>query len=235
VRLLVTRGEPDGERTAAALRAHGHAVLVAPLLRVQALDVALPDQPFAAVVMTSANAARAVAVHPARGRLAALPAFTTGRHSAQAARAAGFRDVHSADGDKGDLAQLLRARLAGTQLPLLYLAGEDRAGALDLAECGLRVLTAVVYRAVKAGWFPADVEKAVAQSRLDGVTHFSRRTAEAYLDCAGAAGLLEPALALVHFCISQQVAEPLAAAGAPAIRIASRPDEAALLALVGAG
>ena len=170
----------------------------------------------------------------ARGRLIALPAFTIGRRSAQAARAAGFRDVHSADGDKGDLARLLRARLAGTQLPLLYLAGEDLAGALDLAGSGLRVLTAVVYRAVKAGRFPADVEDALTQRLLDGVTHFSRRTAKAYVDCAGAARMLEPALAPVHFCISAQVAEPVAAAGAPAIRIASRPDEAALLALVGA-
>ena len=70
---------------------------------------------------------------------------------------------------------------------------------------------------------------------LDGVMHFSRRTAEAYLDCAGAGGQREPALAPVHFCISAQVAAPLAAAGAPDIRIAARPDEAALLALVGAG
>ena len=143
--------------------------------------------------------------------------------------------MHSADGDKGDLARLLRVRLAGTRLPLLYLAGEDRAGALDLAECGLHVLTAVVYRAVKAGRFPAEVENALTQRRLDGVTHFSRRTAEAYLDCAGAGGLREPALAPVHFCISAQVAEPLAAAGAPAVRTAMRPDEAALLALTGAG
>ena len=60
MRLLVTRPEPDGERTAQALRARGHAVVLAPLLRTEPVAFALPDQAFAAVVLTSANAARAV-------------------------------------------------------------------------------------------------------------------------------------------------------------------------------
>ena len=41
------------------------------------------------------------------------------------------------------------------------------------------------------------------------------------------------ALAPVHLCLSRQVAQPLRAAGAATIRIAPRPDEAALLELVG--
>ena len=38
MKLLVTRPEPDGERTAEALRARGHEVLLAPMLRMQAVD-----------------------------------------------------------------------------------------------------------------------------------------------------------------------------------------------------
>ena len=37
MRLLVTRPEPDAARTAEALRARGHEVLVAPLLRVETI------------------------------------------------------------------------------------------------------------------------------------------------------------------------------------------------------
>ena len=154
VRLLVTRAEPDGERTAAQLRARGHDVRLAPLLRVQAIDCEFADEAYAAVVMTSANAARAVAGHPRRAALTALPAFTVGRHTADAARAAGFTDVHSADGDKADLAALVRAQRQGRGAPLLYLAGADRAGELDLAAGGVAVVTAVVYRAVAAERFP---------------------------------------------------------------------------------
>jgi uroporphyrinogen-III synthase len=231
VRLLVTRPEADGARTAAALRARGHEVVLAPLLRIELVDFALPDEPWSAVVMTSANAARAVVNHPRRAALIAAEAFAVGRHTAEAARAAGFRTVHSADGDKDDLADLLRARRGEASAPLLYLAGEDRAG--DLAAGDTLVVTVVAYRAVKAQHFAPEVAAALARREVDGVLHFSTRSAQAYLDCASRAGIRDAALAPVHVCISRQVAQPLAAAGAAALRIAPRPDEAALLELIG--
>jgi uroporphyrinogen-III synthase len=231
VRLLVTRPEADGARTAALLRARGHDVVLAPLLRIELIDFEVPDKAWSAVVMTSANAARAVARHPRRETIIALEAFTVGRHTAEAARAAGFRMVHSADGDKDDLADLLRACLGEHSAPLLYLAGEERAG--DLATSGMPVVTVVAYRAVKAERFAPAVAAALVQGALDGVLHFSARTAQAYLDCAARERMLERALAPVHFCLSQQVAQPLSAAGAATVRIAPQPDEAAMVELVG--
>jgi len=225
VRLLVTRPQHDGERTAARLRARGHHVTLAPLLRVEPVDFELPREPLSAVAITSANAARAIARHPRRDALIALPVFTVGRHTAEAARAAGFRAVECADGDKDDLIALLRARVNESSEPLLYLAGENRAG--DLAASGVPLLTAVAYR------FAPDVAAALAQGALDGVLHFSRRSAQAYLDCAARARILERALAPVQFCLSRQVSQPLAAAGAAAIRLAPQPDEAAMIDLVG--
>jgi uroporphyrinogen-III synthase len=237
VRLLVTRPEPDGERTAQALRARGHAVVLAPLLRTENVDFVLPEQAFSAVVLTSANAARAIADHPGRAQLTALTAFSVGRRTADAARAVGFRDVRSADGDKRDLVDLLRTDLprmeSSDRAPLLYLAGEDRAD--DLAAAGLPVHIAVVYRALKADHFPPPVAAALAQRAIDGVLHFSARSAEAYLDCAAHDAIRESALAPVHYCLSRQVAAPLSAVGVAVVRIAARPDEASLLELVGAG
>jgi uroporphyrinogen-III synthase len=233
VRLLVTRPDPDGERTAESLRARGHDVLLAPLMRMEAINFELGDEAYGAVVMTSANAARAIAGHPARTGLTALPVFTVGRHTAEAARAIGFGEVHCADGDKDDLVRLLATRHAGDRKPLLYLAGEVRSS--DLALAGVAVRTVVVYRAVQAECVPPDVAAALARGELDGVLHFSRRSAQSYLDCARRAGILEGALAPWHFCLSRQVSEPLAAAGADGIRIAPRPEEAALLDLVAPG
>jgi uroporphyrinogen-III synthase len=43
MRLLVTRPEPDGERTAARLCAHGCEVMLSPLLRVEAVAADLGD------------------------------------------------------------------------------------------------------------------------------------------------------------------------------------------------
>lgn len=233
MRLLITRPEPDGERTAAILRARGHEVLLAPLLHIEAVSNAdLGAGPWAALLLTSGNGARAAAKHWRSDELTRLPVLTVGHASADAARTAGFPDVISADGDGHDLARLAAARFAGTGAPLLYLAGEDRARDLvgELAERGLTAHAVVIYRAAKAEHFPQPARAALEAGRLDGVLHFSGRSVESYLDCARE--LLERALAPVHYCLSARAAAPLKAAGAMRIRIAERPDEASLLALV---
>ena len=76
VRLLLTRPEPDAQRTAAALRAHGHDVVVAPLLRIEpAADAQIGAGPWAAILITSANAAHAVCRACASQRLARAAGF----------------------------------------------------------------------------------------------------------------------------------------------------------------
>ncbi|HEY1364965.1 MAG TPA: uroporphyrinogen-III synthase [Xanthobacteraceae bacterium] len=228
MRLLVTRPPPEAERTAAALRARGHEVTVASLLRIEPVEFAVGGLKYGAVVMTSANAARMLEHHRQRDAITLLPAVVVGRHTAEAARAAGFKVITSADGDKEELAGLLRRRFAESSRPLLYLAAQERAA--ELADCGVRVDTVVVYRAVKIEVFPLELTAALPV--LDGVMHFSRRSAEAYLECADHARVLEHALGRIQFCLSQQVAEPLAAAGAADIRVPARPTAAALLELV---
>ena len=234
VRLLLTRPEPEAERTAAHLRAHGHEVVVAPLLRIELLaDAEIGAGPWAAILVTSANAAAAAAAHPRFAALRSLPVFAVGARSAAAMREAGFADVTSADGDVRDLVRLATERVeAGAAL--LYLAGAELSGDLagSLAAHGFAVRTSVVYRAIKVGALP-DNAAAVLASGIDGVLHFSRRGAEAYVGAVRAAGLSAAALAQpAHFCLSAQVAEPLTDAGVADIRIAPQPTEASLIALI---
>lgn len=233
--LLVTRPEPDAQRTATALRQRGHEVSIAPLLRIESLAADLGPGPWDALVMTSANSCRAAAKHPRAAELAHRPVFTVGKYSAEAARAAGFVHVTSADADGKELAQLLTAKFTGRDRRLLYLAGEDRAAdlAADLAANGIAMKTVVIYRAVKVTDFPPSTREAVAAGQIDGVLHFSRRTAEAYLSCAVGAALLDRALAPFHYCLSAQVARSLMQAGAGTVRVAERPNEIALVELVG--
>src|SRR3954470_12261904 len=87
MRLLVTRPEPDATRTAETLRARGHAVLVAPLLSMQSIDAQFAGS-YDGALMTSANAARALAAHPHAGELTPLTCFAVGSRTAEAARAA---------------------------------------------------------------------------------------------------------------------------------------------------
>jgi uroporphyrinogen-III synthase len=234
VRLLVTRPLPDAERTAAALRTNGHAVTIAPLLHIETLaDAELGAGPWAAILVTSANTARAIAGHKRIAELRALPVLAVGERSAAAMRSAGFTHLSSAEGAASDLTRSVAERLKHGE-PLLYLAGADRSAdiAADLAAQNFLVRTVVVYRAIQADVLPEAAAEAL-KGGIGGVVHFSRRSAEAYVKVTRSAGLSEPAVKKpAHFCLSAQVAEPLVKAGAGDIRIAQEPTEPALLALI---
>jgi uroporphyrinogen-III synthase len=68
---------------------------------------------------------------------------------------------------------------------------------------------------------------------IDGVLHYSRRSTEIFVACATKSGVMEAAAKLRHFCLSQRASEPLVEIGAPRIFIARRPDEQAMLELIG--
>lgn len=240
--LLVTRPEPDAERTASVLRARGHRVTIAPVLRAETIPGAdFGGGPFAAVVMTSANAARAIADHPRRDELLALPVFTVGRHTAEAAGAAGFPNVASADGGWRELVRLVasktqtqtKTKAKAKVTRLLYLPAERPAGDVAgvLTALGRTVETVVLYRTVANPDAARQLRAAFADG-VDGVLHYSPRSAQAFLSAARSAGALEAVLKATHYCLSTGIAAPLEAAGATTVRIARRPKEAALVELL---
>ena len=235
MRLLVTRPEADAERTATALRACGHTVVVAPLLAHRA-GRGCRDRRRTVCGDSRHQRQRGAGDCPAS---ALYGAARTARYSRSAGAArrpcerAGFADVTSADGDVRDLARLVAQRVKGGA-SLLYLAGADRAGDLAgrLSGQGFVVRTVVIYRAIAAAVLPSAVADALGGG-VDGVLHFSRRSAEAFLRAVRDAGAGDDALRKpMHFCISANVAEALVAAGAADIRIAAEPTESALMALV---
>jgi len=231
MRVLVTRPLPDGERTAAALRATGYDVLVAPLMQVKPIAADLAGD-WSAVIISSANAVRALDA-PQITSLSKMPLFAVGQRSADAAREAGFSDVRSANGDAHDLVHLVATSRFDKAAACLYLAGEDRAADVEgeLAKHAIKVRTLVVYKNVTQT-YPPELIAALRNQKIDAVLHFSRRSAENYVNGAKATGLEQMALAPKHICLSAQVAEPLRAAGVGQISVAPEPNEAALLAIL---
>jgi uroporphyrinogen-III synthase len=231
MRVLVTRPLPDGERTAAALRAKGHDVLLAPLMKVRPIPAVVTGN-WSAVIITSANALR-VLTAAQLAPLLKLPLYAVGERSAAAAREAGFREIRSAQGDATALIRLIDERYANEAAPHLYLAGVDRAADIEgvLGAKGIKVTTVDVYRTMATG-FPPELIAALEQEKLDAVLHFSRRSAENFIIGGRTADLAAQVLALKHLCLSAQVAEPLTQAGASNVVEARRPDEASLLALL---
>lgn len=230
MRVLVTRPEPDASRTAEALAERGHEPVVAPMLvPVYEREVALPVEGVAAVLMTSANAARAVAGRPEMATLASLPVLAVGEATARAAAEAGFSAVVSADGAAEDLAALVAGRIEPGAGAILYLAGRDRAGDLDrrLGAAGYEVRLVEVYRAEVATGMPIEAATALvglmAGESLSALV-FSRRSADELV--RRLTELQDPAIPL-HLglaCISELAAEPFRAAGFSRIEVAERPD-----------
>jgi uroporphyrinogen-III synthase len=233
MRILVTRPEPDAARTASHLRAAGHEVVVDSLLAIEPIAFDPPRGEYAALAVTSANALRAVASNPSMAKLKSLPLFALGMHTANAARLAGFVYIEVASGDARALGEMLVRRLpAGARV--LYLAGERRAHdlAATTATANIAVETLVVYRANAAERLNETMVVQLRARAFDAVLHFSPRSAEVFVALARKAGLESAFGSARHLCLSDAVGAVIAKAGAKA-EIAPRPEEEALLALLG--
>lgn len=213
VHILVTRPQPGAAATAARLRALGHVATLAPLLCVEALPWEPPSAAPSAIMLTSGAAARLACA----GTFHALPAYAVGAATARTAREAGFVDVR----DGGGTAQALLDRVAVAGFgDILHLAGADRVAVS--VPTGLCVTTIAVYR--------ARLLPLVAPPVADWVLLYSPRTARHF-----AAEVVRLGQDRTGIAIAAISPAALAAAG-PGwrdARAAMRPDEDALLAVIG--
>ncbi|MCA1384956.1 MULTISPECIES: uroporphyrinogen-III synthase [Bradyrhizobium] len=233
--ILVTRPHPDNAATADNLRTRGHAVLLAPALKLE--PVAFQGESevsYDAVLVTSANAIRAIAPQLPDLGLLELPLFAVGEHTAAAAREAGFAEVIVAGGDAASLRDKVMQSACDKVLKknstLLYLAGADLSRDLggELGAEGFRVVTQTTYRMAPVKHLPREVCEGFAAHGIEAVLHYSRRSARAFLDAARDEGVEISALAIPHCCLSETVAGVLRDAGASQVLVAATPDETAL-------
>lgn len=234
--VLVTRPAPDSETTAAALRARGYEVMQAPMLRFEPVACSGLDAEYGAVIVTSANALRAV-----EGQLGETllkrPLFAVGETTAAAARKAGFDKASAAKSNAGSLRDLVLAGVKKRQFrksdPLLYLAGSDLSHDLasELGADGLNLVTVTTYRMAALASLPSKVCEAFAANSIQAVLHYSQRSARAFLDAARAEGVEISALAVPHCCLSPNIAAILHEAGAQVFSAASADEKALFAAL----
>ncbi|KIZ47118.1 MULTISPECIES: uroporphyrinogen-III synthase [Rhodopseudomonas] len=233
--MLVTRPQPDGDATAAALRAKGYQVLLAPMLRFE--PVPFQDDPetdYSGVIVTSANALRAIEGQAILARLLKLPLFAVGKHTAQAARDAGFGKLIVAKGDaaalRDSVVSSMRARKLKKSGTLLYLAAADLSRDLagELRQDGFNVTMQITYKMAPVPNLPPDVCEAFAAQGIEAVLHYSRRSAQCFVDATRASGIEISALAIPQCCLSESVSDVVRQAGATQVTVARKPDESAL-------
>ena len=184
----------------------------------------MPPGPYDAVALTSANAARMVA----RSELMAVPAHAIGQRTADAARDSGFAQVivgvdGAAPPDGAAFGRLLGERLAGRRV--LYPCAIDRRPGLE-AELSrtATVLAWPLYATVAVPNAPDRIATALRGAVPAAALVHSPSAARALAGCnVGEATML---------CLSRAVADALPAGVGGARRVAERPDEASLLALL---
>jgi uroporphyrinogen-III synthase len=233
MRVLVTRPLDDARDTAAQLAVRGHEAIVAPLLSVRFHDGhALHLDGVQALLFTSANGVRALA---RRTSLRDFAVFTVGSQTAEAAREAGFTDVHNADGNVETLAETVRAAIKPKVGTLVHAAGAEAEGRLAalLSAAAFKVRTEVLYDVPAIAELPAAARDAIAADAVDAVLIFSARSAQVFVDSVGKAGLAAACASIIAVCISEAAAKPLAALVFREIRIAPKPNQISLLDCLG--
>lgn len=218
LRVAITRALPDAQRTAERVRAIGAEPIVAPLLTITpcAYDTKVGDAQ--ALLFTSANGVRAFP--DARGNHA-TPVLAVGDATAEAARAAGFTNVRSADGDSAALARMAKTTLAPNAGKLVHIGGEHVAGdvASELRAAGFEVERRIAYAAIAAATLPAAFGEP-----LDVVLFHSARAAETFV-ALGAPN----ADKFTAACMSEAVAEAARKVRWARIIVSPAPREDALL------
>ena len=227
--VLVTRPEPGASDTAARVSAMGMRPIVAPLLEIRPMPIGVPAQRIAAVVLASGNAVDALS---ALGRC--VPVLTVGMATAHRARQAGFTNVVSADGDAVALAALVRTRITSSDGPLLLAAGQGQSLALaaDLRGSGYRVVRRVAYAAVPVPRLPDAAKAALLDQSVRTVLLFSAATARHFLRLVRRADLLSTLADREAITIGPQAAMALKQVPWARIRVAAKPTQDDMLALL---
>lgn len=194
--------------------------MAAPLLALRPIAQPAPDlRGVSALAFTSRNG---VAAFAALSRARGLPVFTVGDATAEAARAAGFGAVRSAGGALGDLARLLISEAPAGGLILAPGALEPAGDLPALLSGRVAVRALPIYEAVPTGAAPPPAFDAV-------LVHSPRAgRALAALLTTGA-----PFAGRAVIAISEAAAAPLREGSGLDIRVAARPDEAALFEALG--
>jgi uroporphyrinogen-III synthase len=228
--ILITRPEPGASDTAARVALLGLVPILTPVIRIERPPARLPPAAsLAAVLVTSGNA---VAALPAAYR--GTRVFSVGDATADRARAAGFAQVFSAAGDAEALAEFVIRHQSPRDGTLLLAAGHGQGQALAAAlrQAGYRVARRAVYAARAICDLTAEAVAALRTDDVRAALFFSAETARQFVRLAQRAGLADSLNGVEAISIGQPAAVALDALQWRGVRVAARPTQDDMLALL---
>ncbi|MEF0943258.1 uroporphyrinogen-III synthase [Rhizobium sp. BR 362] len=241
MRVVVTRPEHSGERTARRLAEMGHEAMLLPLSKpvrhVDATWQALSNTR-GAIAVTSAEAIRTLGAigHPLEPHLGRL-LFAVGKATADEAKDIGFINVFASGGSGTELAELVFREWTGnSQAPLLYLAGAPRAAGFEARLTALNIpfQTVECYRMQDIVIDDAVLRRLFLDASADAVLLYSHQTAIRFFSLPFLQQHSNLLASTRFLCLSKAIAEAVPASLHSHVDIANMPDEDSLLALLAA-
>ena len=233
MKALILRRQGQAENTAGKLRALGHEPVLLPIFRLQPIAGGMRELvekgPWQGIVLTSAAALEALA-DPVSLLRAGTPVFAVGSATAEAARSAGFPEVHSADGDAKDLARLLRERFEGADARLVHPCG--KASGFEIEEGGPAIDSIAIYRIEPNDPGRDALGRALKEAAGGVQMHYSPASAQAFFALVERHGLQALSRAMCAAAISPNTAAAIPAELVSGVRIAKMPSESAMLDVV---
>lgn len=232
MRLLLTRPKAQAASMAHILRTRGHIVSLAPMLRVTPLqfDRSLFEQA-SAVVVTSANAAPAVAdLSPA----SSCKVFAVGPDTAEALKRVGINDVVFADATAEGLLSFITSNWRPRDGPLIYASGREVSVDISahLNMRGYACSRVPVYAAEPSHRLPDSIRRRLLNGQLDAALFMSARTAETFVRLATSSSVADCCGSLVSVSLSDKIAEVLAPISWKASVVAASPTRVGILTAV---
>jgi uroporphyrinogen-III synthase len=226
MRILITRPLEDTESLAHEIVVRGHVPLVLPLLKiVPRAGIGIPNIPYQAICVTSANGIRSLSDFSAPFDVTVL---AVGPSSKQAALDAGFKNVRAEGGDVFGLVNFIKSEIDPKAGPILYLSGAETSSDLAslLKTSGYEVDRLICYDAIAQQLSGQEGEL----KKANAVLLYSPRTARTWTNEISKLNLEPIAEKFIYFCLSANVAAALPQSWVK--RIAKQPTESAMLDLL---
>lgn len=232
-RVLVTRPPPCAERTALHVSDLGFEAIMLPLSETVPLaPPGIDPDDFDIIAVTSASALRHASpalLEP----LLDLTVFAVGANTAAACRRAGFDAVVEGPGDATGLARVVTTTTQ-PESRVLYLCGRERRPQFEslVAAARFPVTALEVYDTLSVTPSDETVRAALRDEPATDALLYSRKAAQAIARLAVRPKLADLFARTQFICISWRVGMILAAIAQSRCRVAERPNENAMLALL---
>ena len=210
---------------------------MSPVLKIVATEAKMPNGDYSMIIITSASALQVIEQQDFDQSLLNITLYVVGDKTAKKARDFGFKNVHSAAGNANSLVELIKSRFdisARTKTPALYICGEhSTSGFIDALQIsGLNIKTWINYKANLVDQLTYKSIDFLTSGDPVGILLYSARSATQFSGLIDQLKITYNIDNMSIFALSSTIQNALSKDLKKATKIAQKPDEKSLFALI---